>query len=185
MKMKTTVSTTGRGIIALATLVLVGGTGVVWAQKATKPVSQQITRVVVPRGADVLKGLRGVEIVVEDLSDDAEKRGLTRDRIQSAIELSLRRNRVPVLTKDERQAKPGRPYLYVKVSVGDYTFSINVELHEDVRLARAPSTLVAGATTWGTFMFGAAGATGGDFILKSVEEEVDTFCLDYRKANPK
>jgi hypothetical protein len=43
---------------------------------------------------------------------------------------------------------------------------------------------VFGGVIWD---IGSTGTTGGDvdYIVKSIEEMVDKFCLDYLKANPK
>lgn len=191
--MKTIILTSGRGLISLVALALVGGTGVVWAQKVTNPFTvtkpftvvkgAEIPQFVKASTPDVLKGLQGVSILIEGMSDDAKKIGLTKDRIQSATELSLRRNGVPVLTEEERLAKPGMPSLYVNVNVVGRAFSMNASLQETVHLERDLKTTVIGATTWEK---GGAGVSGdADYIVKNVERLVDEFCLDYLKANPK
>lgn len=178
--------------IALAALVMVGGTGTLWAQQdpfrvpapTLRPQTPPSIRMVSSGEPDVFKGLKGVQVLVEELPDDAMKIGLTRERLQSATELSLRRNGVPVLTLEEAAKTPGAPWIYVNVNLTTTSFSTMVLIREDVRLVRAPNTVVLGATIWTK---SSAGTHTGDadFIVKSVERKVDDFCLDYLKANPK
>ena len=173
----------------LAALVLAGGTAL-WAGGRQKesmfhPSLPAPTIVTDTHRAGHLKGLKGGGVLVENLGKDAEDVGLTKDRLQTAIELALRRNGVPVLTQEERRATRGLPYLYVNVQVTrEGAFGVEVELSEDVRLERNPRISLGAAVVWRT---GGAGTHGGDTdgLVKLVEQFVEQFCLAYRKANPK
>ena len=135
-----------------------------------------------------LRGLGGVEVLVETIDLEAGRLGLTEAQIQTDVELRLRKAGVRVLTEKESQETPGEPYLYVMInafvdqtptSVG---FSIRVELMEQVTLARG---FKARAAIWRT---GAAGTVGTGNIRKireSVGDLVDKFINDYLAANPK
>jgi len=63
-----------------------------------------------------LKGLRGVQVLVEELSDDAQEAGLMRKQIQTDVELRLRMAGIPVLTSDEAVSTSGAAVLIVNVS---------------------------------------------------------------------
>jgi hypothetical protein len=64
-----------------------------------------------------LRGVVGVQVVVEDVSPDAERYGLNRQQFQTGAELQLRQAGLPVLTKAERFGIPGAPWLYVNIQV--------------------------------------------------------------------
>jgi hypothetical protein len=92
-----------------------------------------------------LRGLEGVEVIVEEMDSDVERAGLTRNQIQTDVDLRLRKAGIRVLTRQERQSMPGHPWLYVRVStrksthVELYGVSIGVELNQSVYLARDPN----------------------------------------------
>src|SRR5262249_26285995 len=63
-----------------------------------------------------LRGLRVVEVVVEDIPKDAEADGRTTQQIQTDVELRLRKAGIRVLSKTESLKTPGDPALYIGVS---------------------------------------------------------------------
>lgn len=139
-----------------------------------------------------LKGLKGVGVTVEDLPAEVEEIGLTRTKLETDVELRLRKAGIRVLDETERLPPPGSPYLYVNVNVhrigketGYWPFSIYVALSERVRLERNPE-IVVDAATWSTGCI-AAGPT--DSLPRGVRDYVgdmvDIFCNDYLAANPK
>src|SRR5438132_243990 len=96
-----------------------------------------------------LKGLLGVEVVVQDLSQSATDAGLTVDALRTEVELKLRFAGIKVLSA--RELAPGRPYLYVQVIADSrenlYYYSARVNLAQDVLLSRSPRVEVV-AQTW-------------------------------------
>jgi hypothetical protein len=56
-----------------------------------------------------LRGVEGVLVVVEDLGDDVEQAGLTRQQLQTDVELRVRQAGIRVLTRAEREGMPGTP----------------------------------------------------------------------------
>ncbi len=100
-----------------------------------------------------LQGFDGIQVVVEALDRDAERDGLTHSQIRTDVELRLRRGGVRLLTDQEHRSAPGRPWLYVHVSIVKglntpvYAVAIAVELYQDVYLARDPRGPIS-AVTW-------------------------------------
>jgi len=138
----------------------------------------------------ILRGLPGVEVVVEDMEPDAERDGLRKSVLQTAVELRLRSNGIKVLTQEDAiAATPRMAYLYVKVTAyknsdGLYAFSPRVELKEVAFLHSNPPMLTP-ASTWQAFLVGTAGATYLRGVQDGVLELVDEFCNDFLRANPK
>ena len=64
-----------------------------------------------------LRRLQGVDVVVEDLRPDVERAGLTRQQLQTDVELQLQKAGMPLLTRAERAQAPGQPWLAVHVHV--------------------------------------------------------------------
>ena len=54
-----------------------------------------------------LKGLKGVEVLVEELNADLENLSLTMIQVQSKVEAKLRKAGVPVLSKEENERGKG------------------------------------------------------------------------------
>ncbi len=140
-----------------------------------------------------LRGLEGVDVVVEDIRNDAERDGLTKDAVQTDVELRLRQAGIRVLTREERLNTPGQPWLYVKVftvtrSGGLCAYnSIDVEFWQSVRLDR-DSSLFWGADQkkWSTPRI-VGTAEGGNLrdVRETLRDKVDQFINAYLSVNPK
>ena len=135
-----------------------------------------------------LVGLKGVEVVVEDIRPEAERLGLTEAQIQTDVELRLRKAGVRVLTAKESDETPGVPFLYVNVTTiffqktSAVVYSIFVQLKEAVTLKRG---FIAVGAIWNTGSVGTVGTSNIRKIRVSVGDKVDEFINDYLAANPK
>jgi hypothetical protein len=144
------------------------------------------------RHRKTLAGVPSVHILVEELSDDLKKAGLSTAMLQTDAELRLRTVGIRVATEDESFSLPGSPYLYVAVTgikdattTGKYRgYSAAVELQfvQAVGLNRDPSIRVE-APTW-SIMNIVTGSTV-EVIRKSVRDFTDHFANAYLTANPK
>jgi hypothetical protein len=136
-----------------------------------------------------LKGLKGVNVLVEDLKAEAERDGLKQTSIQTDVELKLRQAGIAVLTKAEAPAAPGAPCLYISVSTSQsgslYGFSIKVELKQNVRLDRDPSMWLPGVTTWSVDAVGTVGREKLRNLRDGIKDYVDRFINAYLSVNPK
>jgi len=140
-----------------------------------------------------LRGLQGVDVLIESLPSDAKKAGVTKRQLRIEVEVELRKAGISVLTEDESLNAPGMSYLYVHVNAvaltesleGSYIFSVRVELKQYVYLGRDRSI----GTTAITWQRGAVGTVGTDNFRKSVRETVrdyvNEFINDYLTVNPK
>ena len=138
---------------------------------------------------NTLRGITGVSVLVERLTDQAEQDGLRKEDIQTDVELKLRLAGIKVLSGKASYANPGGPYLYVEVtailsSTGLYAVSTGVSLKQDVLLARDQSTSIA-ASTWSTDSVVTVGRTRLRNLRDSIKEDVDEFINAYLSVNPK
>ncbi len=130
-----------------------------------------------------LRGLRAISVVIEDLGPDEESLGLTKSRLQTRVELRLRRSGITVL-------EDAIPFLYVninvkKTSTGLYAVATEVSLKQQVYLVRDSSIEITGVT-WNVASVGTVGENRlARSILDHVGKYVDEFANDYLAANPR
>ncbi len=142
-----------------------------------------------------LKGLKGVEVLIEELNPDLENLSLTMIQIQGDVEAKLRKASVPVLSAEENEKiQPlRRPYLYIRINTCKLTsrreavaFNIGIALNQQVTLRmQADSKKCFFAPTWYTSAVGAAGRRNVQDILDTVQDLADKFINAYLKANAK
>ncbi|MHC4571667.1 MAG: hypothetical protein ACYS0C_06290 [Planctomycetota bacterium] len=135
-----------------------------------------------------LVGLKGVGVVIEELSAKAERYGLSREQIRNQVERHLRKHGIKVLCEEERLLAAGRPHLYITVKpligekYGMCAIAYDVSLKQDVRLVREPSKKCV-ATTWN---HSAVNLTGTGVLADSVKLNlsvcVDEFINEYVAA---
>jgi hypothetical protein len=144
--------------------------------------------------ADSLRGLRGVVVLIWDLPSEIGREGLlTKDQIQTDVELKLRTAGIRVLSLKEPTIT-GNPVfcVYVDVKYADiagtgksvgFAFNIHCSLRQNVYLERDP-TIKNWATTWER---GASGIGSKNFgiIRNEIKDEVDIFINDFLSVNPK
>ena len=97
-----------------------------------------------------LSGLPGVAVLVESISSEMKREGLTQSQIASDVASKLQEAGIQVLTRENRLWGPGTPYLYVNVDAfkkKEYIYSIQLEFHQDVFLKRKPEIEVD-VSTW-------------------------------------
>jgi len=146
--------------------------------------------------AESLKGLEGVEVLVEELKADLENYNLTAIDIQTDVESKLREAGIKVLSKEENEKiQPGRkPYLYVKINSYKPTwkrevivFHIDIALKQQVTLPEHPKYYEKSfyAPTWYKSQLGAVAPRNISKIREAVEELIDKFIAAYLRQNPK
>ena len=121
---------------------------------------------------------QALHIVVEDLSQAEKDLGLTRERIQTKVELRLRQAGI----RPRSQIGPSH-YVYVRVS------ALGAMFHVDVKFDRfAEFTLPNGesysmfVTTWTSSAMGTHGRDS-EYIIGIVDQGLDEFLNEYPKAN--
>ncbi len=131
-----------------------------------------------------LKGINGLSVVVVDLPDGAMVLGLTKDSIQTDVELKLRLAGVRVMTLEEHLEVPGKPYLYIDLNLtkSARAASVDVSLHQNARLDRN-GELAYGVATWnaGVLITNPTAQTIHDYV----KDAVDQFLNAWLSVNPK
>lgn len=145
-----------------------------------------------PNERITLVGLTGVHVVFDDLSDEAERKGLTRARLQAEVERRLRRAGLRVLTPTEALGSVGRPTLHLRVSVLStpdaadlYVYSVDLSLRQQIRLVR-DRAIESYAVTWSENRVVGAVRTDrlgviGNVLLQKVDEFVTAWQVSNRE----
>jgi hypothetical protein len=133
-----------------------------------------------------LTGLRGVAVIIEDLTPEIERNGLTVSAIRTDVELKLRQAGIPIIGLVNT---PGNPFLHISVDVirsdrPTWPYVITVALHQMVFLTRDPSISVHLAT-WDVSSYGTIPKQNLRNLRDSVKDLVDEFINIYLAVNPK
>lgn len=130
---------------------------------------------------ELWNGCGTVQLVVEQLSDNAEKIGLRKEDIETAVRSRLRGARI--------YAESAHAYLYVNVNVVGRAYSVRFEFLRRVRVLlpfwvkRERMDFLAGlAPTWDRGSAGTHGDASG-FILSGVAQHTDEFIDEYLRVN--
>ncbi len=130
-----------------------------------------------------LYGLEGVGVVVEGLGQVIENEGLLTRHLQEDVEEELSKAGIPVLPKE---GWPTALVLYVNVNAHKldelFFYSISVELHQLVTLARDPAIEIQ-APTWNVGSVGSVGSANLYQIRGAVKEYVKEFISDYKATS--
>ncbi len=131
-----------------------------------------------------LKGISALFVDVEYLPVSAKPLGLTKETIQTDVELKLRLAGMRVVALGEGVKLPGSPYLYVNVNLtaDARAGSVNIDLEQDALLQRNGEFATA-VTTWHTGAL-MTNPTAQD-IRAEVKDVVDKFLNDWLSVNPK
>lgn len=133
---------------------------------------------------DILKGLEAIHVLVENLTPEVERLGLTRQALQTDVELLLHKYGI------ETTKSPLSHVLYIKVSVlpndlGFVAFSISVDLTDLVIPVRNPTITIVDARVWHNGSVGSVGKNRIRSIHENVKDVVEIFINDYLAANPR
>jgi hypothetical protein len=140
---------------------------------------------------EVLRGIKGVKVVVEDISPDIERLGLNKSKIQSNVESQLRKVGIKVLKAFK---PPAMTALYINVYVLNpgqsrsvLVYAINIMVYENAYLKREIGSVgdlkEVRAADWYKGMVGIIGVTHTKEIYTKVEEQVNKFISDYLAVN--
>jgi len=135
-----------------------------------------------------LKGIRGLHVLVEDLTEPTRETGFRKQKIEKDVETKLRVAGIRSLTQDQHLRVEGQPYLYVAVSALQnpsadnlIVYYFNVELIQNVLLER-DSTVLVDAPTWSINRIGATHRTKQ--VKDELKDFVDRFISAYLSVNP-
>ena len=134
---------------------------------------------------ETLKNLKGVHVHVQDLNQDIEQAGLSKNQIRTDVELKLRLAGIKVLTLLEHYEGKGAPYLHIyldshKTEKGGFVYSLSFGIIQEVRLVR--NNTITDAITWSISGVGYNNIEG---IRAHIKDRADKFINDYLSVNPK
>lgn len=138
-----------------------------------------------------LAGLQGIYVTIETLNPEVERDGLSESAIKTDVELKLRQAGIRILTREQWLGTPGKPWLYLNVSVlkspwsGEYVYGIELKLIQEVTLTRVPRTMTDASTWEARGSVGIAGQARLLDIRNFVRDMVDQFINAYLAVNPK
>jgi hypothetical protein len=139
----------------------------------------------VPTGRDTLRGLPGVEVVVEPLQPALERSGLTQAGIRADVVERLRGGGIVVYGSQQENPSPAKPFLYVHLNAlrlpeqDLYAVAVQVHLRQTLQSPATASNIV-NAMTWDAH--NVVGVTGADLPLvrDEIREYVDRFIADWK-----
>ena len=105
-----------------------------------------------------LTDLSGVAVLVESLTSEMTREGLSKQMIESDVTSKLQEAGIQVLSEENGLWVAGTPYLYVNVNAfksNEYVYYINLEFHQDAVLKRN-SEIKVDAVTWSKRYIGAS-----------------------------
>lgn len=143
-----------------------------------------------------LKGLEGVEVLVEELKNELENFNVTAIQIQSDVEAKLRMAGIKVLSKEENEKIQvfRKPYLYIRINSykppgGREVVAFNMEVALKQQVVLSGDHKAFGkpfyAPTWYTSVIGIVGWKNISTIRESANSLTDQFIEAYLSMNPK
>jgi hypothetical protein len=143
----------------------------------------------VPTGRDTLRGLPGVEVLVEPLQPEFEGTGLTAAAIGAAVTEQLRAAGITIYATQRDNPSPSKPYLYIHVNAAsdDAGGSVAVALQVHLRQILASLTTesrVVNAMSWDAHSVAAVPAARLNAeVREDVASLVARFVADWRAVH--
>ena len=133
-----------------------------------------------------LAHLEVFDVIVEDLDEDTERHGLTKNAIETDVELALRRSGIKVYSNEEWLDSPSMGYLYVQVNAfgnsnGLYVFHVHMSVNQMVYLTTGDYTYAQTYSPPGRF--GTTGAANLRDVRGFVKDLVNKFINDWLKVH--
>ena len=131
-----------------------------------------------------LRGLPGVAVLIAALPDEIERAGLTKQQLQTDVELRLRQSGIPIFASGEDIPTLNIILTIFRHNIASlYIYAIEVAISQPVLLVRNGSP--AFGNTWDSTYVGAIGAAKLSEVRNSVRDEVDKFMNAYLSVNPR
>jgi len=142
----------------------------------------------VPTGADTLRGLPGVEVIVDGLQPELERGGLTSAALRADVEERLHKAGITIYPSQAANPSPAKPYLYITLNAltlpagAGYAVGLQVHLRQTLRSPVTSSNIV-NAMTWDAHNVLAVPASGLQEIRAEVVAFVDQFVEDWTSVH--
>ena len=127
---------------------------------------------------------------VEPLAEELSDKGINQFVLSVELERCLKDAGIAVLNPGQTDPVEGTPTLYLAVdaladdNVDQWTFAVQLELTQPVRLERMPELEGVIATTWSTGGIGVYGRGWRESLIREVASYVDEFAQAYLAVNP-
>jgi hypothetical protein len=121
-----------------------------------------------------LRGLKQIQLVVENLPADSEAFNLSKGIIELEVTQQLQAANIEVLSLEDRKKHPRRPYIYINCNLiyveelGLVSYSIDVEVHQRVTLETGKK---AQALTWAKSYLGLTGTNKASQRIRSIVKD--------------
>lgn len=141
----------------------------------------------VPTGRDTLRGLPGVELVVEDVPPELTQAEISTTALRAAIEQRLRTGGITVYASQTANPSDAKAFVYVELNAVPLpgqmnAVAIQVHVRQTVRSTVTTSNIV-NAMTWDNHTVAAVTAADGAPLRDLVLEMVDHFVADWRAVH--
>ena len=139
-------------------------------------------------GRDTLRGLTGVEVLVEPIQPELERAGLSGASVRADVERQLRAGGVTVFASQGANTSLAKPYLYVHINAlslhrgTDYAVAVQLQLRQPLRSTVTGSNVV-NAMTWDQENVIGVGAADLRGVRAEVKDYVDQFIRDWRAVH--
>ena len=144
-------------------------------------------QMVVATGRDTLRGLPGVEVLVESLPPELERIGLTTMGLRTEVEQRLKAGGVVVYGSQKENASPAKPYVYVHLNpleLPDRLQAVAIQVHVRQTLqSLATNSHIVNAMTWDMHTVVAVRSSDVSMLKGTVLEMVDRFVADWRAVH--
>lgn len=143
----------------------------------------------VPTGKDTLRGLPGVEVIVESPQPELEQAGLTAASIRAGIVRRLTASRIRVFATQATNASLAKAYVYVHLNAaqvprpGGYAVAVQVQVRQTLRSLVTESSIVD-AVTWDAHTVVHATGDGLPAVRVALQQFTDRFVADWMAVHP-
>jgi hypothetical protein len=137
----------------------------------------------VPTGRATLRGLAGVEVLVEALQPELERAGLTGASLRADIVSRIRAHGITVYASQSENPSPAKPYLYLDLNAialprGEVAVLVQLHLRQTLR-SPATGADVVDAMTWDQHSIIRMPAGSPGTARATVRAQVDQFIEDW------
>ena len=153
----------------------------------TAPVMSAGGQQFIATGHDTLRGLPGVELVVEELQPELELGGLTGASLKADIEKWIRAGGIAVYASQADNPSPAKPYLYLHLNAltlpgGDIALAVQLHVRQTLRSPVTGSNVV-NAMTWDSHSVISVPAANLQAARPAVRAQVDRFIEDWQAVH--
>ena len=139
-------------------------------------------------GRDTLRGLTGVEVLVEDVPSELSQPEVATAALRRSVEERLRAGGITVYASQVANPSVAKPYLYVQLTTlvlpeSVQAVAIQIHLRQTVRSTATESNIV-NAMTWDVHTIVAVTPRDGAALRELVLEMVGQFVDDWRAVHP-